>query len=379
MARIVVFTATVAGHNMEYLHHIYDVAIHRCENQYVFVVPASFEQVKHNMTWPQADHIRFDYITNEEVATFQSKGMLASSYNMCKIVRNRLKKHHADKLFVVTLMSHLPFAPFMYGCHVKMSGVIYKIYLYEWKRASFLRRVSDVVKYQLLVRFPLFEHLYLLNDEPAVRRINRAYRSTKFRPLVDPYTPIEQPKRQNLRQAFLCRKEDKLFIHFGAMDARKGTLEILDSLALLDEKQRERYCFVFAGRVAPAIKEEFYRRVEQLKSRVRIYVKDEFCSYDYLASLCEACDALVIPYLETAQSSGVIGYASQFQKPVIAPKRGLVGKLVRRYKLGVTTDVTSEGLLAAYRIIETSSPSITTEYVATHQVMTFQQQLSESL
>jgi hypothetical protein len=44
----------------------------------------------------------------------------------------------------------------------------------------------------------------------------------------------------------------------------------------------------------------------------------------------------LIPYKATAQSSGVLGYAAQFKRPVVAPNEKLLGKLVRKYHLGYT-------------------------------------------
>ena len=53
MDTILIFTATVSGHNMEYLHHIYDAAIHNTNQRYIFVVPEEFEQVKHKIVTDQ--------------------------------------------------------------------------------------------------------------------------------------------------------------------------------------------------------------------------------------------------------------------------------------------------------------------------------------
>ena len=164
-----------------------------------------------------------------------------------------------------------------------------------------------------------------------------------------------------------------MFIHFGALAERKGTIQIIDSLQFLSKEECERYVFVFAGRVFPDIKEAFYAGVAKYQSSVCIHVKDEFCSFEYLAALCDACDAILMPYLETAQSSGVIGYAAQFGKPVIAPDEGLVGKLVQNYQLGITCNCSAESLAGAYRQIAESqveAPPLT--YCKDHRVIDFQ-------
>ena len=375
MKKILIFTAATSGHNMEYLHHIYDVAAQHTDRQYVFVVPESFEQVKHNFAWEPVDHIVFDFITDAESASYKDKGMLASSYHLCKLVRRRIKKHKADKLFVITLMSHLPFAPFMYGWHVKMSGIVYKIYLYEWHNSSFAAKAMNVLKYILMRVFPLFERIYILNDEASTKKLNACYKTKKFCYLPDPYVPIATSGSDlNLRKTLNVASDQTMFVHFGALAERKGTMHIIDSLQHLSDEDAKKYVFVFAGKVFPDIKEAFYAGVKKYQHKVQIYVKDEFCSFEYLAALCEASDAILIPYLETAQSSGVIGYAAQFGKPVIAPNEGMIGELVKRYDLGVADCIKPGSLVDQYRKIankQIAAPTL--DYCRDHQIGRFQQ------
>ncbi len=55
-----------------------------------------------------------------------------------------------------------------------------------------------------------------------------------------------------------------------------------------------------------------------------------------------------MPYSNTAQSSGIIGYCAQFKTPVVVPNHGLLGKLVRRYSLGYTVDLSSSKNVADF-------------------------------
>ena len=136
------------------------------------------------------------------------------------------------------------------------------------------------------------------------------------------------------------------------MNSNKGTLDLLESLIKMEDKECREYAFFLAGRVDKKIKQRFMELVDKVKGKVQIVVKDDYCSYEFFASLCVACDAIVIPYKRTAQSSGLIGYASQFGKPVIAPAKGLLGQLVREYGLGILIEeVTSENLMAAFQKI----------------------------
>ena len=52
-------------------------------------------------------------------------------------------------------------------------------------------------------------------------------------------------------------------------------------------------------------------------------------------TLWRIADYILIPYKNTAQSSGVISYASQFCVPVIGPAEGLLGNLIRKFDMGL--------------------------------------------
>ena len=154
-------------------------------------------------------------------------------------------------------------------------------------------------------------------------------------------------------------------------------MRIVESLAHLSDEQRARYRFLFVGRVGEDIRKPFYEAIEVLKGRVQVQIEDGFCSYERLASLCAASDLLLMPYLETAQSSGVIGYASQFGVPVLASDEGLIGKLVRHYRLGHTVPPTAEELATGYAVAEAYGP-VDERYCVTHRVADFQHQLCDA-
>lgn len=126
------------------------------------------------------------------------------------------------------------------------------------------------------------------------------------------------------------------------MAERKGTLDILSGILLLENEQLKDKTFVFAGKVQNSIREQFYSLMEPAKEKAHILVFDEFCSYRFLYDLCFTCDVIVIPYKDTNLSSGVIGYAALFEKPVIGPGSGLIGKIVKTNQMGITLENISD-------------------------------------
>ncbi len=83
--------------------------------------------------------------------------------------------------------------------------------------------------------------------------------------------------------------------------------------------------------------------------------------------------------METSQSSGLVAYASEFGVPVVAPEAGMVGKLVRRYHLGITIpEVSPAALRAAYAgILRVERPGLA--YCESHTVGAFVSSISDAL
>ncbi|MCD7711116.1 MAG: glycosyltransferase, partial [Porphyromonadaceae bacterium] len=180
--------------------------------------------------------------------------------------------------------------------------------------------------------FKVFDKIFLLNDAGAAVFFNKKFRTNKFKYLPDPIAVRDFESARNLRNELKIGDTEQVLLHFGGMSGRKGTLEVLQSIEILPQKG---YVFIFAGVVGSDIKTEFYARVESSRERgANILVFDEFCSYSFLCDLCKTCDAIVIPYKSTEQSSGVIAYAAALNRPVLAPRSGLLGKIIRKYRLG---------------------------------------------
>ena len=104
---------------------------------------------------------------------------------------------------------------------------------------------------------------------------------------------------------------------------------------------------MFAGKVSKDIKEKFDAYIQQLQKKCRVVKYDGFCAYELLADLCYSCDCIVVPYKNTSYSSGVIGDAALYQKTVVGPGAGLLKKLIRRKRLGVTMNDNNPLALAA--------------------------------
>lgn len=371
----IVFSHSISGHFLEYLNHIYKMCGERHDKKFIFVVPTLFDSIKDKLNWSEAaDNISFDYLDDKEISLINTPNPIFSSYHTAKIIGKRVKKHKAEKVFSTLLIGSVPFLPFFVSGRVKVSGIIYMIYLYRLNNSTLSFRMLNKAKYLVLKYCSIYYKVLILNDVNSANQLNHIYKTDKFIPLPDPYVPLVNVDEGNIRKRYSIKADEKLFIHIGAMNVNKGTLDILKSLELLNEDERKKYVYIFAGKVEDDIKERFYNWIRDNQNNYRIIIKDEFCDYSYFAQLCQECDALLLPYRRTSQSSGIIGYASQFGKPVIAPSSGLLGNLVETYGLGLgIKDTSPASLNDAYDVIANVERfHVTDNYSNTHTVKHFQ-------
>lgn len=369
-----IFTAEIKGHFLEYIHHIYDLC-RRKDGYFIFYLPEEFNLIKNRFEWQVAENISFVFISNEQYKYYTSLNILKRSKYLCGLLKDQTYKNNISKIICCALIQIIPFAPFILPSKIKVSGIIYMIYLYRWKDLSVFGKFQNIAKYFIMSFCRIFDKVFILNDENSAIKLNKLYHTSKFCYLPDPYVPLEGGNNINtIRKDYNIENDKKIIIHFGALNENKGTLDLMNSLKQLPVELINNIHFILAGKIDEEIKSYFYIIYNDIKNRINITLVDSFCTYEFLKELCIASDAIVIPYKRTSQSSGVIGYASQFGKPVIAPSSGLLGQLVNEYRLGIVVpDLTPEALINAYRkIIKGQCENPSYEYCRAHTVRMFQ-------
>lgn len=365
---ILIFDLLSTGHHIEYLNHLWCGASKRKENEYVFAVSETVQEViNSNLEWPNSDNIKICPISNYEISRIRGGSKILKSWRQSKKIVEIAKSVRADQIILITLLSVIPFLPFMLPSTIKLSGIIYQIFLYNKNKRGSL--IYNILRYRLLAKNKHIKKVFILNDSISAQKLNQRFNSEKFKNLPDPAPIMPNVKLQNLRNKLGIENNRIIFLHFGAMDGRKGTLDILKAISLLNKNNN--YCFVFAGKINQSIKEEFYRLYKELKHNgIKIFVKDEFCSYEMLHNFCHTADCILIPYHFTNLSSGVIGYASLHKTPVIGPSQGLIGQLIKENRIGSTIDeITPKNIY--YAITHFRPYSINSDYAQKNSIKSF--------
>lgn len=376
MRNILIFEPFLSGHRLEYIHHLYEEAAMNPASHYYFAIPEQFVELKANYKWSEANNVSFLFLHQQEVESIQHQHKIRRISGLAGIASKLSRQYTIDEIFFISLAEYMPWLPLFFRSRAAISGIIYYIYLYEWKSNGFITRMRDALTILSVIPIKKYKHIFLLNDPVAATFLNKKFRTKKFHYLPDPYLPLTEHKGNNedIKNRLGITDGKTVFLHFGSMSHRKGTLNILQAIASLPEEEVKGCSFVFAGKVNSDIKETFNTLTEALKEKCQILVFDMFCTPSFLSSLCEACSVILAPYYNTSYSSGIIGYAANYQKPVVVPNEKFIGKLVKRYQLGyLLKDNSPESIADFIQHRSTFPPVDGTNYMNTHSIRDFTQ------
>lgn len=378
--RILIFDPIITGHHLEYIHHLYEAEENKGYDV-IICVPETIKNVKDNFEWQQKSNIQFMYLDDKYCESLKHLGRLRYARSFSKKLKLVSKSVKPDKILLISIIQALPLLPlFFLGRKEKISGIIYKIYLYSWRKYSFAQKIYESIRFMSVKCSCNIKNVFVLNDDASARRLRMIWHKNKFVSLPDPF---QSKKETQIFNTLLLDKNKIKILHFGAMTSRKGTMDIMNAIEILcNEDKVSNFQFAFAGKINKDIKQEFYYKYNVLKNKCDILVMDRFCSYDELDELCRECDIILAPYKNVYSSSGVIGYAAKFHKPVVVPDDGLLGKLVKKYKLGMAIKnldaIKISQILASNEVIPINN-EMHDNYISKNSVKNFNKVIYENI
>lgn len=266
-----------------------------------------------------------------------NKGIFLRSYINARTIGKYTRKYRITDIMLMSLIEYIPFLPLFVSNKVRVSGIIYRIYLYDWKKESILKRVMDVTKYLIISNCKVFHRAFILNDITASSHLCRLYQTNKFCYLPDPVASLGSYQGKNIREKLGITSDKIVLLHPGGMLPYKGTLNILKAIDQMQPDECKRFVLITAGQSTP-IQPEFNKLVDKIKNKIQIIHIEGFIPFEQLADIFSTCDFVIIPYLTKSQSSGIVGHAAYYEKPVIVARGGVIGKMVRKWKLGILLD-----------------------------------------
>ena len=211
------------------------------------------------------------------------------------------------------------------------------------KITTFFKRLRKKLQIFLLLRNKSIKSVFILNDRDAVNYMNSwSFSRNVFKFLIDPIpagmrsikVSKEKPKSKNQFN----------FIMMGAISPRKGCLEVIKAFKHINLQEGKTVSLRLLGAFSkeyPDYPKLITKEIEALKlarSDVRIEMFNQFIDNQAFCQEISFSDCVLAPYINFYGSSGMIGHACRYGKPLLVSYDGLIGEIVRDNKLGLCVD-----------------------------------------
>lgn len=368
---ILLFDPSLKGHIMEYINMVWMGAYERKSScRLILAVPKNeWESRSGDYTFLESNNIEFQWLRDDEIAQCTTGSLIRQAWYRSRIASKLCKKTRATHLFLNYLLILIPWVLFLLPKGCKVIGIVYRIYFYQ-QTNRLHKRLYHWFLYWVLSWHPNVRTVFILNDKSAAKKLCNTYGVERFKMIVDPAPEVKAKQLRNLRKELSIPKEQRIILQFGSMERRKNIDKVLEASLSIPQEQVEKITFIFQGIIKPDVQELVNSKIEELKKRTQVIMIPHFVSYETLYNLCYTADIILTCYDSTEQSSGSIGYASAFNTPVIGPSEGLLGVLIRDYKLGITiNEITPQKIKEA--MLVKVLPTISPIYSATHTKQLF--------
>lgn len=246
----------------------------------------------------------------------------------------------------------------------RVSGVLFVQYPeIDWRAAQgverWKRRVRRWIKERRTVRWlhrQEWGRVFLLQGARSASYLNARFPDRPvFDSIADPLpldlTCEEQRTPRGKSSSAVNDPSTRIrFLHIGVLSARKGMDRILKALGGVSEAWASQCRLDILGRVESGFERPWKAALTRLRQRrpdLSIHwVPDELPEQEFREQI-RAADCLLLPYLRTEYSSGLLGYAAALGTPVLGAADGLLGRLIKEYGLGRVTSTEPEALRVA--------------------------------
>jgi glycosyltransferase involved in cell wall biosynthesis len=351
LRRILIFEPDAEGHSLEWLEHLALFASRSRDMALELVVAEPLARALSPYAGPRV-HVVSLGTREQKLCTMRP--LTLAAFARWWTMRKHLARSGADHGFFLGLdLLALPLAIGLGAANRGLSGILFRpsvhygdIGPYAPSRGERLRDLRKALLYRAMLRNPALERV--LSLDPFFPTHARAHY-----PGGDKVQPLPDPAHPRIDQTAACPTQLPAgrvgFLLFGYLAERKGPLVMLDALRLLPADVAERVAVLFAGRVDPELRPELERRaadVMVLRPELWLHIDDRRLDGGELTALVRQSDVVLAPYQRFVGSSGVLLWAALNGRPVLAQEYGLVGRLTRDHRLGVSVDASDPAALA---------------------------------
>ncbi|MEQ9236752.1 glycosyltransferase [Coleofasciculus sp. E2-BRE-01] len=356
--QLLLFDLDVTGHHPGYIQHLVKYwCIYEIQGNLNVVVSARFIGLHADVVNVASEfgstNVNFVPISLEEEASLKPKDSPLNrayrafqEWNLLGKYTGLLKPNHCLLMYYDGLQFPLSWRA-NFPC--SLSGIYFRpVFHYSdfpefipsWRERFWQWRDKFILSRTL--RNANFNTLFCL-DPFVVDYIDIFSQQVRAVPLPDPVQIYNYPDSQleKLREQLEIQPNRITFLMFGAFRKRKGIEQLLDAVALLPSHICHQFCLLFVGSVAaePLV----YKRLDEIAQSLPVQVvkHEQFVSDQEIQPYFQIADVILAPYQRHIGMSAILVRAAAAQKPVLSSNYGVMGEIVKRYRLGLTVDSTS--------------------------------------
>lgn len=257
-------------------------------------------------------------------------------------------------------LSANPIQPFLNGgtCRrgeTRIRGILFNPYpLAERSKAKEswklrIKRLRKAFQVRWLARNPAIDKMFILNDAKVASNLNRITGNRGlFEPIPDPLPLYLEKYTVELVSGEQGDSGQLKLLFIGSINRRKGLMETLDAIRHLPSDVKQKIQLRIVGRFSDSsLRDEAVVQIQQLiEAGYLIELSEGWVTDEQFVAEMKACDVILAPYVGFHGSSGVIGHAAYFRKPLLATCEGLVGEIVQERRIGKVVQTRNPDLYA---------------------------------
>jgi len=344
--KVLIFEPDIEGHSLEWLDHLVTFAAAGNGDTEVWV--AAPEELCRSLAQVTSSRVHFAPLTPLQRRLCTSRRLSLAALARWWTMRRHLEQSGVDQGFFLTLdLLSLPLALGLGVGGRKLSGILFRPSVHYGEIGpydpSWRERLRDMRKgllYRLMLSNPAVDRVLSLDPFFPLHAHTHYRRGEKVQALPDPAHPSTAAVNGEDGGDFVPTGRVG-FLLFGYLAERKGPLAVLEALALLPTEIARRTAVLFAGRVDPLLRDRLERQQQELAALqpdLWFRIDDRRLDRAELAALVRRSDVVLAPYQRFVGSSGVLLWAALNGRPVLAQDFGLVGRLTREHRLGISVD-----------------------------------------
>lgn len=175
------------------------------------------------------------------------------------------------------------------------------------------------------------DKVFILNDEQMPSWLNKG--KSRFFTLPDPYFSYDMMPDFDLRAKYGIPKDNLIFLQFGFIDGRKNIENNINAFVQLPEEFAFRSTLLVIGKFEEGY-DRYLKTLIPEDSYCQIIFRNEFIPDEEMESTFAQSDVILRMNRGFFGSSGIMGIAAKYNKPLIGSEKGLLAELIRDYNLG---------------------------------------------